>query len=85
MGEQQEEGLQDGDFAYQYGSEHKVVTMFSGCRDDQTSADARIQGRSSGAMTWAFLETMKRVPRPTYVQVSASPLQERIWRLPMLT
>ncbi|KAF2654981.1 peptidase C14 [Lophiostoma macrostomum CBS 122681] len=68
MGEQQEEGLQGGEFAGQYGSENKVVTMFSGCRDDQTSADARIQGRSTGAMTWAFLETMKRSPRPSYVQ-----------------
>lgn len=34
-GEQQEEGLQGGEFAGQYGSEQKMVTMFSGCRDDQ--------------------------------------------------
>lgn len=27
-----------------------MVTMFSGCRDDQTSADANIGGRSTGAM-----------------------------------
>ncbi|KAF3003218.1 hypothetical protein E8E13_009849 [Curvularia kusanoi] len=66
MGEQQEEGLEGGEFAGQYGSERKMVTMFSGCKDDQTSADARIQGEPTGAMTWAFLETMKREEYPTY-------------------
>jgi metacaspase-1 len=71
IGEQQEEGLDAGEFAGQYGSEQKVVTMFSGCRDDQTSADARIAGESCGAMTWAFLETMKRESNPTYIQVSS--------------
>lgn len=35
MGEQEEEGLSEGEFAGQYGSEQKMVTMFSGCRDDQ--------------------------------------------------
>lgn len=47
-----------------------MVTMFSGCKDDQTSADAKIQGEPTGAMTWAFLETMKREERPSYSQVS---------------
>jgi hypothetical protein len=27
---------------------------FSGCRDDQTSADAHIDGKGCGAMSWAF-------------------------------
>lgn len=31
-----------------------MVTMFSGCRDDQTSADANIAGRSTGAMVRLF-------------------------------
>jgi hypothetical protein len=35
MGEQEEEGLDEGEFAGQYGSEKKMVTMFSGCKDDQ--------------------------------------------------
>ncbi|KAJ4299937.1 hypothetical protein N0V90_005184 [Kalmusia sp. IMI 367209] len=68
MGEQEEEGLQDGEFVGQYGSENKMVTMFSGCRDDQTSADANIAGRSTGAMTWAFLQIMKSGSTPTYAQ-----------------
>lgn len=70
MGEQEQEGLEGGEFAGQYGSEQKMVTMFSGCRDDQTSADASIQGEATGAMTWAFLETMKAEQNPNYAQVS---------------
>lgn len=69
MGEQQEEGLGAGEFAGQYGSENKVVTMFSGCKDEQTSADAFIRGRNTGAMTWAFLETMKNLQEPDYMSV----------------
>lgn len=49
--------------------ENKVVTMFSGCRDEQTSADAQIGGVNEGAMSWAFLETMKRMPNASYIQV----------------
>lgn len=36
------------------------VIMISGCRDIQTSADAFIDGNWAGAMTVAFLETMKK-------------------------
>lgn len=45
------------------------VILFSGCKDEQTSADAYIEmnvegtnkktGKYSGAMTWAFLEILK--------------------------
>ena len=69
-GEEEEEGLESGEFAGQYGSERKMVTMFSGCRDDQTSADARIEGEPTGAMTWAFLEMMKSDQSPSYAEVS---------------
>ncbi|KAF1916543.1 peptidase C14, caspase domain-containing protein [Ampelomyces quisqualis] len=68
MGEQEEEGLDAGEFAGQYGSEQKMVTMFSGCKDDQTSADASIEGEATGAMTWAFLECMKKEENPSYAQ-----------------
>ncbi|KAK6002251.1 hypothetical protein QM012_001889 [Aureobasidium pullulans] len=40
--------------------------MFSGCRDEETSADAQINGVSEGAMSWAFLESTKTNPDPTY-------------------
>ena len=69
-GEQVEEGVYEEHFAEDWSSEHKFVTMFSGCRDDQTSADASIGGSSVGAMSWAFLETMKRNPDPRYLNVS---------------
>ena len=67
--EQQEEGVGEEHFVEDWKSEHKFVTMFSGCRDDQTSADANIDGASVGAMSWAFLEVMKRNPAPTYLNV----------------
>jgi hypothetical protein len=69
--EQEEEGVGEEHFVEDWKSEHKFVTMFSGCRDDQTSADANIGGASVGAMSWAFLETMKRNQNPTYLNVSA--------------
>jgi hypothetical protein len=70
FGQEEEEGLDEGEFAGQYGSEQKMVTMFSGCKDDQTSADARIAGEATGAMTWAFLEMMKQSQSPSYAEVS---------------
>ncbi|KAF2644477.1 peptidase C14 [Massarina eburnea CBS 473.64] len=65
--EVEEEGLQENAFVGEYGSENKMVTMLSGCKDDQTSADANIGGQSTGATTWAFLQIMKQNPDlPTY-------------------
>jgi hypothetical protein len=75
MGESEPAGLDDVDAYAANARERKMVTMFSGCRDDQTSADATINGTSEGAMSWAFLETMKRVENPTYLDVSLSHLQ----------
>ncbi|KAI9690485.1 MAG: hypothetical protein M1822_009448 [Bathelium mastoideum] len=71
MGQQREEGLQADRSHRQRQQEVKYVTMYSGCRDDQTSADTSISGASVGAMSWAFLETMKRVQNPSYLQVRA--------------
>ncbi|QDS74925.1 hypothetical protein FKW77_004273 [Venturia effusa] len=66
--EQQEPGLGSDSTYASYAQEHKMVTMFSGCRDDQTSADANIGGMNEGAMSWAFLETMKKIRNPTFIQ-----------------
>jgi len=49
--------------------ENKDVWMFSGCRDDQTSADTNIGGSATGAMSWAFIATMRENPGQSYVQV----------------
>lgn len=64
-------GLSQQDFAAEYQSEQpKQVWMYSGCRDDQTSADASIAGSHVGAMSWAFLECMKTWgPRQSYIAV----------------
>lgn len=35
--------------------------LFSGCRDEQTSADAFIGGKSQGAMTYSFIEAFKEL------------------------
>jgi len=35
------------------------VALWAGCRSDQTSADALINGQMQGAMTWAFCRTMQ--------------------------
>ncbi|KAL1900667.1 hypothetical protein Sste5346_002392 [Sporothrix stenoceras] len=40
----------------------KDVWMFSGCADDQTSADTNIAGVATGAMSWAFLAAMRQIP-----------------------
>lgn len=64
-------GLGEQDFAAEYqGEGRRNVWMYSGCRDDQTSADASIQGSHVGAMSWAFLEAMREFgPRQSYLQV----------------
>lgn len=36
------------------------VLMFSGCKDDQTSADANEAGTFTGALSWAFLQVMSQ-------------------------
>ena len=64
-------GLDEQDFAEQYEKEKKKnVWMYSGCEDDQTSADATIKGSHVGAMSYAFLETMrKHGTKQSYIQV----------------
>ena len=60
-------GLNDSKYASDYQGETKTVTMFSGCRDEQTSADASIGGVNEGAMTWSFLEAMKNGAGASYL------------------
>ena len=42
------------------------VFMISGCSDYQTSADAFINNKASGAMTWSLLEAIKQKPTCTW-------------------
>lgn len=40
--------------------------LFSGCKDDQYSSDAYIDGKHQGAFTWALTSTLKENPNLTY-------------------
>ncbi|CAG8527003.1 2811_t:CDS:2 [Acaulospora morrowiae] len=42
------------------------VVMFSGCKDEQTSADANEGGASSGAMSYALVHSLEKNDHPTY-------------------
>ena len=43
--------------------------MISGCMDNQTSADAYINSKFQGAMTWAFLHTVDKNPNLTWKEL----------------
>lgn len=50
------------------GSVADVITL-SGCKDNQTSADAKEQGQSTGAMSYAFISVMQSNPNQTYLSL----------------
>ncbi|KAI0385744.1 caspase domain-containing protein [Hypomontagnella monticulosa] len=45
------------------------VIMWSGSKDDQTSADATIASQATGAMSWAFITAIKQDPKQSYVEL----------------
>ncbi|KAK0624570.1 caspase domain-containing protein [Bombardia bombarda] len=45
------------------------VVMWSGSKDDQTSADATIASEATGAMSWAFITALKQNPKQSYVEL----------------
>jgi hypothetical protein len=42
--------------------------MLSGSKDSQTSADATIAGKATGAMSYAFVKVMNEYPQLSYLQ-----------------
>ncbi|KAI5952568.1 casA [Candida jiufengensis] len=61
---------------------------FSGCKDDQTSADASEQGQATGAMSYAFLAVMNQNPNQSYLsllQNMRTILQNKYSQKPQLT
>jgi hypothetical protein len=46
--------------------------MISGCNDYQTSADAVINNKDNGAMTWSLLESLKQYPNCTWRELLKS-------------
>ncbi|KAK4675629.1 Ca(2+)-dependent cysteine protease [Podospora pseudoanserina] len=64
------------------------VVMLSGSKDDQTSADATIASQATGAMSWAFINSLKKNPQQSYVQLLNSirdELQTRYTQKPQLS
>ncbi|ODQ56551.1 hypothetical protein SAICODRAFT_63531 [Saitoella complicata NRRL Y-17804] len=45
------------------------VIQLSGCKDNQTSADASEGGQATGAMSWAFREVMLKNPQQSYLSL----------------
>lgn len=62
-----------GDEAYERTKQTKTspadVIMWSGSKDEQTSQDATINGQATGAMSWAFINALKKNPQQSYVQL----------------
>ncbi|KAF2444112.1 hypothetical protein P171DRAFT_432194 [Karstenula rhodostoma CBS 690.94] len=64
------------------------VIMWSGSKDTQTSADASIAGEATGAMSWAFVTSLKKNPNQSYVQLLNSirdELQQKYSQKPQLS
>jgi hypothetical protein len=83
-----EQGLAQEDFVEDWANEGKDVWMFSGCSDEQTSADTSMQGLATGAMSWAFINTMRSHPQQSYIQVlqnTRAMLQSRFSQIPQLS
>ncbi|OMJ12727.1 Metacaspase-1 [Smittium culicis] len=57
------------DRAKQEKSSMGDVVMFSGCKDTQTSADAKEDLSFTGAMSWALTNSLYEKPRQTYIEL----------------
>ncbi|KAM7205772.1 Metacaspase-1A [Naviculisporaceae sp. PSN 640] len=62
-----------GSEAYEHTKRTKTspadVVMWSGSKDDQTSADATIASQATGAMSHAFIKAIKENPKQSYVEL----------------
>jgi hypothetical protein len=59
--------------------------VFSGCQEDQTSADAYIAGRYNGAFTWAWLKTIdKSISYNTWCQATINKLDPEFDQVPTI-
>ncbi|KAI8814099.1 peptidase C14 [Cladochytrium replicatum] len=45
------------------------VVQFSGCLDSQTSADTQIDGKASGALSWALLKALEETADISYLKL----------------
>jgi len=71
--ETNEDGVGEDHFVEDWKSEGRFVWMFSGCRDDQTSADSQFQGKPAGAMSTSFVNAIqdfyKQGRKPSYKEL----------------
>ncbi|KAL2022096.1 hypothetical protein VTK56DRAFT_6140 [Thermocarpiscus australiensis] len=62
-----------GNDAYEHTKRTKTspadVVMWSGSKDNQTSADVNIASQATGAMSWAFIAALRQNPQQSYVQL----------------
>jgi len=64
------------------------VISFSGCKDDQTSADASIGGQATGAMTYALIHALKGNKQMEYtdlLRTMRTTLDGKYTQVPMMT
>ncbi|KAI1421680.1 peptidase C14, caspase domain-containing protein [Xylaria sp. FL1777] len=73
---QDDDGLEAENFEEHWETEGKDVWMFSGCADDQTSADTSIAGAATGAMSWALVRTLRENPEQSYIEVLQNTREE---------
>ena len=45
------------------------IIMISGCMDSQTSAEAVINNKVQGALTWSLLDTLDKTPNCTWIEL----------------
>ncbi|KAJ3131247.1 hypothetical protein HK100_006593 [Physocladia obscura] len=62
-------GFKHEDFIEAKNEAPKEAYLISGCLDNQTSADAKLDGRASGALTYAFLSIVRENPQLSYEQL----------------
>jgi len=82
------DGLAQEYFEEDWKNEGKDVWMFSGCADDQTSADTKIAGEATGAMSWALIQVLRQNPNLSYLQILQNTrglIRQRYSQVPQLS
>ncbi|KAI1822983.1 peptidase C14, caspase domain-containing protein [Xylaria intraflava] len=75
-GQPEGDGLALEGFEEHWETEGKDVWMFSGCADNQTSADTSIAGAATGAMSWGLVRTLRENPEQSYIEILQSTREE---------
>ncbi|KLT45347.1 hypothetical protein CC85DRAFT_325854 [Cutaneotrichosporon oleaginosum] len=60
---------QAGDLLREQNTSEADVISWSGCKDDQTSADTTEEGQATGAMSYAFVKALTNKPEQSYIEL----------------